>query len=74
MKERGQDPRLLFVICRNDAERFSANVDTDPYFAMLLEKVHEAEIPIECLRCIVDEGGMKADRLIPLRIPETESI
>lgn len=72
MKDRGQNPRLLFVICRDDADSFSANVDTDPYFAMLLEKVHGAGIPIECLRCIVDENGMRADGLIPLGITETE--
>lgn len=72
MKRQGQDPRLLFVICRDDADSFSANVDADLYFAKLLEEVYKADIPVECLRCKVNENGMSPERLIPLKLPETE--
>ena len=67
MKERGQDPRLLIVVCRNDADAFSANRDVDPYFANLLSSVKEADIPIEVLRCSVDTNGMRAEHVIPFR-------
>ena len=67
MKERGQDPRLLIVVCRNDADAFSANRDVDPYFANLLSIVKEADIPIEVLRCSVDTNGMRAEHVIPFR-------
>ena len=69
MKARGYEYGLMFVICRNDAESFSANADKDPYFAKLLASVYTADIPIDCLRCTVDEDGMRPDKLIPLRIP-----
>ena len=66
MKKRGQDPRLLFVVCRNDADSFSANREADPYFADLLLKVKEAGVPIEALRCSVDENGMNVEQEIPV--------
>lgn len=66
MKERGQDPRLLFVICRDDADCFYANQEIDPYFAALLEDVKEAGIPIEAVRCSVSEEGMVIDRAVPI--------
>jgi len=67
MKNRGQDPRLLFVVCRCDADCFCANREVDPYFADLLEDVKNAGIPIEVLRCFVNEEGMTFDRTIPLK-------
>lgn len=67
MKENGQDPRLLFVVCRDDADSFSANRTTDPYFVDLLSDVKEAGIPIEVLRCSVDSEGMTPGCLIPFR-------
>ena len=67
MKDRGQDPHLLFVICRNDADCFYANQEIDPYFADLLDEVKEAGIPIEAVRCVVDEDGMTIDSIAPLR-------
>ena len=67
MKENGQDPRLLFVVCRDDADSFFANRTTDPYFADLLSDVKEAGIPIEVLRCSVDSEGMNPGCLIPFR-------
>ena len=67
MKYRGQDPRLLFVVCRNDADWFAANRDADPLFADLLEDVKEADVPIEAIRCSVNEEGMMMNGLIPVR-------
>ena len=67
MKDRGQDPRLLFVVCRDDADYFYANRESDPYFAALMEDVKEAGVPIEVVRCSVDEKGMAIDRKIPFR-------
>ena len=66
-KKSGQDPRLLFVACRDDAEAFSANREVDPYFADLLLKVKKAGVPVEALACSVDESGMKADQIIPVQ-------
>ena len=66
MKERGQDPRLLFVVCRNDADSFSPHREVDPYFADLLLKIKEADVPVEALRCAVDENGMRVDQFIPV--------
>lgn len=66
MKKRGQDPRLLFVVCRNDADSFSANREADPYFADLLLEVKEAGVPIAALRCSVDENGMSVEQEIPV--------
>lgn len=66
-KDQGYDPRLLIVICRSDADCFSANAEADPYFSELLDEVYEAGIPVECLRCTVDENGMKPDMLIPYK-------
>ena len=67
MKNRGQDPHLIFVVCRNDVDCFYANRENDPYFADLLEEVKEAGIPIKVLRCSVNEEGMMFDSLIPLK-------
>jgi DNA-binding sugar fermentation-stimulating protein len=67
LKDRGQDPHLLFVICRNDANCFYANQGIDPYFADLLDEVKEAGILIEAVRCVVDEDGMTIDSIVPLR-------
>ena len=66
MKGRGQDPHLLFVICRDDADCFYANQEVDPYFADLLNEVKAADIPIEAVRCVVNEGGMAIDSTVPL--------
>ena len=66
-KDQGYDPRLMIVICRSDANCFSANAEADPYFSELLNEVYEADIPVECLRCTVDENGMKPDMLIPYK-------
>lgn len=63
--EPGSDPRLLIVACRDDVDSFCANADVDPYFAELFNEVQEADILVECLRCTVDEDGMRADSLIP---------
>lgn len=65
MKEHGQDPRLLVVVCRDDADSFSAKKEVDPYFAELLSSVKEADIPIEVLSCSVDADGMKPKQVIP---------
>ena len=65
MKESGQDPQLLVVVCRDDADSFSANKEVDPYFAELLSSVKEAGISIEILSCSVDATGMKPKQLIP---------
>lgn len=65
MKERRQDPRLLIVVCRDDADSFFANKEVDPYFAGLLSSVKEADIPIEVLSCSVDASGMKPKKIIP---------
>jgi len=67
MKDRGQDPHLLFVICRDDADCFYANQEVDPYFADLLNEVKAADIPIEAVRCVVNEEGMAIDSIVPLR-------
>lgn len=67
MKDRGQDPRLLFVVCRDDADYFYANRESDPYFAALMEDVKEAGVPIEVVRCSVNKEGMTIDCKIPLK-------
>lgn len=67
MKNREQDPRLLFVVCRDDADYFCANRESDPYFAALLEDVKEAGVPIEVVRCSVNKQGMTIDCKIPFR-------
>ena len=67
MKNRGQDPHLLIVVCRRDADYFCANREVDPYFADLLEDVKKDGIPIEAVRCSVNEEGMTFDCTIPLR-------
>ena len=59
--------RSPFVICRNDADCFYANQEVDPYYADLLDEVKEAGIPIEAVRCVVDEDGMAIDSIVPLR-------
>ena len=67
MKDRGQDPHLLFVVCRDDADCFYANRESDPDFAALLEAVKEAGVPIEVVRCSVNKQGMTIDCKIPFR-------
>lgn len=67
MKDHGQDPRLLFVVCRDDADSFSANRKADPYFADLLSDVKDAGVPIEVLCCSVDAKGMTPKYIIPFR-------
>lgn len=64
MKESGQDPQLLVVVCRDDADSFSAKKEVDPNFAELLSSVKEAGIPIEILSCSVDADGMKPKQVI----------
>ena len=67
MDERTWTGSAAIVVCRNDADAFSANRDVDPYFANLLSIVKEADIPIEVLRCSVDTNGMRAEHVIPFR-------
>lgn len=67
MKNQGQNPRLLFVVCRNDADCFFANSEKDPYFAILLDEVKDSGIPIEVVRCSVNGEGMTFDSVIPLK-------
>lgn len=66
LNRHGHDARLFFVVCRNDADGFSANADSDPYFAELFEQILDSGASVECLRCIVNGDGMFADRLIPI--------
>lgn len=55
------------------SEKLSFYTDTKgmtllaPYFADLLDEVKEAGIPIEAVRCVVDEDGMTIDSIVPLR-------
>ena len=65
MKESGQDPQLLVVVCRDDADSFSANKEVDPYFAELLSSVKGDGTPIEVLSCSVDANGMRPKQVIP---------
>ncbi|MBQ9010078.1 MAG: DNA/RNA nuclease SfsA [Clostridia bacterium] len=67
-KNRGQEVRLLFATCRNDVESFFVNEKADTEFADLLKFLQVEDIPIECLRCLTDEEGLKADQLIPVEI------
>ena len=67
-KEHGGDPRLLFVVCRDDAEAFAADEVADPLFADLLSIIIDEGIMTECLRCSVSENGLTPDRMIPIRI------
>ena len=66
LKRLGHDARLLFVVCRNDADSFSANADADPYFAHLFEEIANSGAHVECLRCTVNGDGMFAEGLIPI--------
>ena len=62
----GHDIRLVFVVCREDADSFSANTDADPYFADLVDEILESGVRVECLRCKVTEDGMITEGQIPI--------
>lgn len=67
MKDNGQDPRLVFVVCRDDAECFTPNAEVDPYFADMVKDLYELGVPVDCVRCTVNADGMAVDTVIPLR-------
>ncbi|MBQ1491941.1 MAG: DNA/RNA nuclease SfsA [Blautia sp.] len=58
-------PHLLIVVCRDDAKAFSIKEEVDVEFTMLFRQVRDIGIPITVLRCVCDEDGMKAEKVIP---------
>ena len=66
MRDDGQDPRLVFVVCRDDAECFSPNAEVDPSFADMVKDLYESGVPVDCVRCKVDADVMTLDTEIPI--------
>ena len=69
LHEHGADARVLFVICRGDAEAFSPESSIDPAFTGAFLAAYHAGVQALALRCRVSEEGVRPDRYLPILLP-----
>jgi len=59
-------PAVVFVIQREDAERFAPNRETDPEFAERLELCHRQGLTVKAFLCRVTEEEISVQRELPV--------
>ena len=69
LREQGADARVLFVVCRSDAQAFSPEGEIDPAFTSAFLAAHAAGVRADALRCRVTEDGVFPDVFLPLILP-----
>ena len=69
LREQGADARVLFVVCRSDAQAFSPEGEIGPAFTSAFLAAHAAGVRADALRCRVTEGGVFPDVFLPLILP-----
>ena len=67
-KAKGYDVYLLFVIQRDDCDRFSIARDIDPKYADLLSDAIKKKLNILCYDCKFSPKGIKLNKQIKIKI------
>ena len=67
-KNKGYDIYLMFVIQRDDCDRFSIAKDIDPKYADLLSDAIKKKLNILCYDCKFSSKGIKLNKQIKIKI------
>ena len=67
-KNKGYDIYLMFVIQRDDCDRFSIAKDIDPKYADLLSEAIKKKLNILCYDCKFSPKGIKLNKQIKIKI------
>jgi sugar fermentation stimulation protein A len=67
-KAKGYDVYLMFVIQRDDCDRFSIAKDIDPKYADLLSDAIKKKLNILCYDCKFSPKGIKLNKQIKIKI------
>lgn len=57
---------MVFIIQRNDCNRFSISGDLDPTYARAFDRARAAGVEAWAIRCQVTENGIYAETLVPI--------
>ncbi len=60
------EPAVVFVVQREDAERFTPNRETDPEFAEILKLCHRQGLTVKAFLCRVREEEVSIQRELPV--------
>jgi sugar fermentation stimulation protein A len=64
--ERGEKAAVLFVVQRDDAQRFTPHDAADPAFGQALRQAVEAGVAVHALRCCVTREAIQTIDFIPV--------
>jgi len=67
-KSQGYEVFLLYVIQRNDCNKFEIAEDIDPEYYKLLKKAVKKKLNILCYDCKITSKGIKLNRKIKYKI------
>ena len=67
-KKKGYEIYLLFVIQRNDCEKFQIAKDIDPKYYELLVKAVKKKLHLLCYDCKFSSKGIKLNKRINFKI------
>jgi sugar fermentation stimulation protein A len=66
MVEAGHRGVMLFVIQRNDCDRFRLCHDLDPFYVRAFERARQRGVEAYAIRCHITPEGILADRAVPI--------
>ena len=67
-KSQGYEVFLLYVVQRNDCNRFEIAEDIDPEYCELLKKAVKKKLNVLCYDCKITSKGIKLNRKIKFKI------
>ena len=67
-KSQGYEVFLLFIVQRNDCNKFEIAEDIDPEYCKLLKKAVKKKLNILCYDCKITSKGIKLNRKIKFKI------
>lgn len=73
LAEAGHDARILFIVCREDAEAFSPEKDIDPAFTEALAEAVRSGVRVNALLCRCTWPGLEPVRFLPVLMPGHET-
>ncbi|MDT6938868.1 DNA/RNA nuclease SfsA [Brucella pseudogrignonensis] len=57
---------MVFIIQRNDCDRFSISGDLDPTYARAFDRARAAGVEAWAIRCHITENGISAETVVPI--------
>lgn len=66
LKKQGLRTAMLYIVQREDVDRFSPAKEIDPKYAELLEKAHKENVEIYCYQCKLLKNEIYLDKALPV--------